>query len=905
MTQPSLVLPFTDAGAQQLALVGGKGASLAELVAAGLQVPGGFCVTTHGFRAFLDAVPDREPRLAALTDLPPGDVGAIRAAAAAFRETLADVPVPTSVAAAIRAAHEELGADQRYAVRSSATTEDLQGASFAGQHDTFLEVVGIERLLDRVRACWQSLYTDRAVAYRRVQGIAETDAVMAVVVQRMASAEVAGVLFTADPLSGRRDVCTMDASYGLGESVVSGIVSPDSYTVLKATGEVLAHHIGSKALMIVPLPDGGTEEVAVDPAAQGARALTDEEAADVAALGVRVEALKGEPQDIEWCIDGGAVYLLQSRPITSLFPVPMPQRGGPLPRVYVSSGHQQANPAAFSPMGNSLFSVLPPFGLQGPHRRSIYLSTAGHRVYVDFTELMLTRPFRTMLPRVFRVISPAISERLVTVRERPDYVAARSSTRLSKGPVLRLIASVPPRLFGWMFLRRPESAGERWDAFLRSYEDSITAAVQSAAPGASSVRAAVEAVRGVFPKVLVPMAGPILAPGMIGLNVLRSFLEGTVPDGMVDRISRGLDGNIVTRMDMQLGDLADSLRGNPELVASLTAARPDEAADLVRDLPGGPEFAQRWDAFLARWGHRGPGELDVAVPRWSDDPSSLMRSLVGMLHSGEVGDHRARHAEAKADAAAAQVQILEAAGRGPFGFLRRPLVRFLIRRVRAFLGMREHHKYAAVVALTAARRAIQSAAELAVQRGLLQSPDSVWMLEFDELIDAFEAPAGQQKEAFQRLRVLAAQRRVEHERFVPMFPPAVMMSTGEVPHMPALHGELPPGTLGGVPVSSGTVEGVARVLRDPAKETLLPGEILVAPFTDAAWTTLFVHAGGVVLEAGGAMSHGSVVAREYGIPAVVGVEGATTQLRTGQRIRVDGDSGLITPLDSDAGGPEG
>ncbi len=326
---PRLILPFTVIDRGALAVAGGKAANLGELVRAGFPVPAGFCVTTAAYE-LVAADAGLESTLTALAGTQPEDTTRLAELAKEARSYLSDASVPDFLGRAIAEAYEGLGdgAPVPVAVRSSATAEDLPQASCAGQQDTYLNVVGVESVLDAVQRCWASLWTDRAVSYRAVNGIDHASVQLAVVVQRMVDVAVAGVLFTADPVTGRRHRAVVDASPGLGEAVVSGAVNPDRFIVDSETGEIVERRLGDKRLLVRAVSGGGTEHV-TQPSDAGSASLTDPQLRQLAALGERVERHYGAPQDIEWALDDhGRVWLTQARPITTLFPLP-PARAMP------------------------------------------------------------------------------------------------------------------------------------------------------------------------------------------------------------------------------------------------------------------------------------------------------------------------------------------------------------------------------------------------------------------------------------------------------------------------------------------------------------------------------------------------------------------------------------------------
>src|SRR5262247_534758 len=352
------VARFDSIDKSDVALVGGKGANLGEMTRAGFPVPGGFCVTTDAFRAFLEGAGDTAALFARLAALSPEDTEAVRRAGDETRARLRAAPIPEDVARAVEAAWEEAGAEHAYAVRSSATAEDLPGASFAGQQDTYLNVRGREALLEKVRDCWVSLFTDRAITYRARNGFDHRRVLLSVVVQRMVLPEVSGIMFTADPIDGRRHIVSIDAGLGLGEALVSGLVSADLYKVDKRTHQLIERKIATKTLAILPLPGGGTRQEDLPPERQTAPSLSDEHVRELASLGARIEAHYGTPQDIEWCIEAGRVFVVQSRPITTLFPLPEPKPPGEDVRVFMSFGHVQVMTDALMPYSRSLWRRL-------------------------------------------------------------------------------------------------------------------------------------------------------------------------------------------------------------------------------------------------------------------------------------------------------------------------------------------------------------------------------------------------------------------------------------------------------------------------------------------------------------------------------------------------------------------
>ncbi|MFD0577395.1 PEP/pyruvate-binding domain-containing protein [Dactylosporangium darangshiense] len=403
------VLGLHEVDEMQVAVVGGKGAHLGALSRVdGIRVPAGFCVTTDAFRRVVAEAPTIDDRLDRLSRLDPDDREAIRTLSAEIRRTVEGIAIPGDLAAAITSALARLGEQAAYAVRSSATAEDLPTASFAGQQDTYLNIVGPAAILRHVSRCWASLFTERAVTYRQRNGIDHRTVHMAVVVQRMLFPQAAGILFTADPVTGNRKVATVDAGFGLGEALVSGLVNPDVFKV--RDGEVVAKAIAAKQRSVHALPEGGTQEQAIDPQRQEQPALTDAQVVRLVQLGRRIEAHFGCPQDIEWCLVDDGFQIVQSRPITTLFPIP--ESGDGENHVYLSVGHQQMMTDAMKPLGLSFWQMTTPAPM----------AVAGGRLFVDVTQRLASPASRAGLLELVGKSDPLTGDALRTVLERDGFI---------------------------------------------------------------------------------------------------------------------------------------------------------------------------------------------------------------------------------------------------------------------------------------------------------------------------------------------------------------------------------------------------------------------------------------------------------------------------------------------------
>jgi pyruvate,water dikinase len=398
----------------------------------------------------------------------------------------------------------------------------------------------------------------------------------------------------------------------------------------------------------------------------------------------------------------------------------------------------------------------------------------------------------------------------------------------------------------------------------------------------------------IFEKHVMAMP-PYLAGGMLA-KVLLTRLTHRLPNqpqiaADIEAIGRGLSGNVTTEMDLRVGDLADAARPSPALVQHLSQGDAKRALATAHTIPGSEAFVAAWESFMQRYGMRGPSEIDISRPGWAEEPASLLQVVIANLQHSTPGAHRAKHAQLAAEGEAAATRLEQAAHHGPLGAIRARLVHRMARVARALIPVREHPKYMLIQLRGLIRAVILECAEMLLQQGRIDEVPDVWFLQWRELAAALQDPS-------QELRTRIRARQQEYLRYWQIVPPRIITSDGEIPSVSHERANLPAGALAGSPVSAGTVEGKAKVILDPQNELLSPGEILVAPFTDPGWTPLFINASGLVMEVGGLMTHGSVIAREYGIPAVVAVIDATKKIQTGQQIRVNGSEGYVEILDN-------
>lgn len=866
----SYVLGFEEIDRTQVATVGGKGANLGELSRIeGIAVPEGFCVTTAAFQRVVAEIPAIDDRIDRLSQLEPEDRESIRVLSAQIRGAIEECAVPGDVAAAITGALGRLGAEKPCAVRSSATAEDLPTASFAGQQDTFLNVAGPEAVLRHISRCWGSLFTERAVTYRLRNGFDQRKVRMGVVVQRMVFPRAAGVLVTADPVTSNRKVVSVDAGFGLGEALVSGLVNPDVYTV--RDGEVVSRTVATKRVAVQAAPGGGTRVEEIEPERQNRPVLTETQIVRLALLGRRIEAHFGSPQDIEWCLVDDEFRMVQSRPLTTLFPIP--EADDDENHVYISVGHQQMMTDPMKPLGISLWQLTSP----APMRH------AGGRLFVDATRGLATPATRAAMVEGFRKSDPLTGDALRTVLERDDFLppgpdAGTGGPLSGAGPTL---IEADPAVVTELIADS--------EASLETLKRDI--GTKSGPELVEFVLADIQELRRVL---FHPRSQQVIKAGMEATwwlnDRLREWLGEKNP---ADTLAQSVPHNVTAEMGLALLDVADVIRPHPEVVAFLrhieaTGAEGTGFLDELARLPGGAAARAAIDAYLDRYGMRCAGEIDITRPRWNEQPAALVPTIVNNIRSFEPGAGTRRFEDGRLQAERKAEELLERLRALPDGDRKAEETARMIDRVRTFSGYREYPKYGMVSRYWVYKQALSREAERLVRDRVLRAPDDIFFLTFEELREVVRTHRASAE--------LIHERREAFRSYGALTPPRVLTSDGETVTGAYRRADVPDGALPGMPVSAGTVEGRARVVSDMARADLEPGDILVTAYTDPSWTPLFVAITGLVTEVGGLMTHGAVIAREYGLPAVVGVENATRMIRDGQRIRVNGTDGYIEIL---------
>lgn len=921
MGQHILSFDSTDA---RLANVGGKGANLAELTRAGFAVPPGFFVTTDAYREFVSANDMAATILRLAQSVTPDDPIALNEVSAEIRALFSRGRMPDEARRAIISAYAELSASVMaetrpeaivgasalsvgqnvvppvaVAVRSSATAEDLPDLSFAGQQETYLNVIGAEAVCDAVKACWSSLWTAQAIGYRARHQIEHDGLALAVVVQQMIASESSGVLFTANPLTGCRHEMVIDASMGLGEAVVSGQVEPDHYVVDTQQWRITSIKLGAKALSILPRPDGGTQTVRQENAER--QALPDGQILTLAKLAERVADSFGEPQDIEWAWANQHLYLLQARPITALYPLPVRKGKGDGLRVYVNFSAIQGVMEPLTPLGydvSKLFAEGLGIGDSGE-----FLSCVGGRLFIDITTPALDPRLRKLLLQGLSRVDPAARQTLLRLYSEGRLRPAQPSSAPTAGGGLslkafrkRLSIFKAPYAARRMMVRaiaallRPEKARQRARARAAAFLEEVKQHAREADTLSSCLAALEEDVKGT-PSGVFAQIVPAIVPTMLTMSLVdRRLVQwlGLKP-GTGLQLMRGLPGNVTTEMDLKLWALAQRIGQDAEGRRALLSRPVPEVAEAYRQGTLPPLAQSALKEFFDEYGMRGIAEIDIGRKRWREDPSFILHTLHSYLQMEDASmSPEATFQRGAAEAERLHAECVERVRQTRFGFARAKFLDAAVRRMRVLGGLRELPKSYLSKTLGIYRTLLLEHGRTLATRGVLDSPEDIFFVPLDELKQvAGGAPLN--------LKTIVAARRAEYERELTRKQvPRLLLSTGEAFYGGL--GEEHDHDLVGDAVSPGVVEGPVRVVLNPQGIRLEPGDILVCPSTDPGWTPLFLTAGGLVMEMGGLVTHGSVVAREYGIPAVVGVHQATERLKTGQRVRIDGSVGRVTVL---------
>lgn len=863
------MLSFQEAEKMQLSLVGGKGLNLGELSKIqGIQVPEGFCVTTAGYQKAIGQNETVHALLDQLTMLKAEDRKQIGEISGKLRQIIMDTEIPSDIVDAVTCHLSRFGEEQAYAVRSSATAEDLPHASFAGQQDSYLNIIGKEAILQHISKCWASLFTDRAVIYRIQNDFSHRHVYLSVIVQRMVFPEASGILFTADPITSNRKLLSIDAGFGLGEALVSGLVSADCYKV--QAGEIVNKRIAAKKLAIHSRKEGGTETRQIDPDQQQAQTLTEQQILRLARIGRQIEAYFGCPQDIEWCLADDTFYIVQSRPITTLYPIP--EANDQENHVYLSVGYQQMMTDPLKPLGMSLFELTS----FGPRFK------AGGRLFVDATHLLASPDSREMLLSSFEQSAPLIKDALTTIIQR-DFIKLLPSDKKAGTPSPKGVSpesqpQIPhdPAIVSELIQKNQASVEElKHNIQMKSGSDLLDFILEDIQ---------------VLKRFLFDPQGSALYMAAMNASLwINEHMNKWLGEkNAADVLSQSVPNNITSEMGLALLDVADVIRPYPDVIDFLQRVKDEHFLEELVKLEGGQEAHDAICAFLHKYGMRCVGEIDITRTRWSEKPIALIPMILGNIKSFAPNAGKVKFEQGRQEALEKEKELLDRLKQLPDGEAKAEETKRAIGLIRNFSGFREYPKYGMISRYFIYKQALLKEAERLVQAGVIQEKEDIYYLTFEELRQVVRE--------YKLDKQIISKRKDEHKRFEKLTPPAVITSDGEIITGEYKRENLPAKAIAGLPVSSGVVEGRARVILNMEDADLEEGDILVTSFTDPGWTPLFISIKGLVTEVGGLMTHGAVIAREYGLPAVVGVENATKLIEDGQRIRVHGTEGYIELL---------
>lgn len=869
----SLVIGFHEMEKLQLALVGGKGLNLAKLSKIeGIYVPEGFCVTTVGYQKAIEQNEMYHALLDQLTLLKVEEREQIGEISRKIRELILGADIPVDVEKEVAHYLSTFGEGRAYAVRSSATAEDLPHASFAGQQDTYLNIIGKESIMHHISKCWASLFTDRAVIYRMQNGFDHGQVYLSVIIQKMIFPTASGILFTADPITSNRKLLSIDASFGLGEALVSGLVSADCYKVRE--GEIVDKRIAVKTLGIYGRKEGGTYTHQIDPVLQKTQTLNDQQILELARIGRQIEAHFGFPQDIEWCLADDMFYIVQSRPITTLYPIP--EASDQENHVYLSVGHQQMMTDPMKPLGLSFFLLTTP----APMR------IAGGRLFVDITPRLASPVMRENFINTMGQSDPLLKDALTTVIERGNFIKSLPVDQPAPTPRNH----------------HKQSVSDGFQAHIENESTIVSDLIKSNQASVEELKRNIQNKSGLdlFDFILEdlqelkrflsdPRSSNVFMTAMnASAWINENMKEWLGKKNAADTLSQSVPNNITSEMGLALLDVADVIRPYPEVIAYLQQVKEDDFMDELVKVEGGQETREAIQDYLDKYGMRCAGEIDLTRTRWIEKPITLVPLILGNIRNFKPNASKRKFEQGRQEALKKEQEILDRLKLLPDGEQKAKETKRMIDLVRNFIGYREYPKYGMINRYFVYKQALLKEAERLAQAGVIAEKEDIYLLTFEELREVVRTNKLDEK--------IITQRKDDYKIYEKLTPPRVLTSDGEIITGQYKRENMPAEAIVGLPVSSGVIEGRARVIFNIEDADLEDGDILVTPYTDPSWTPLFVSIKGLVTEVGGLMTHGAVIAREYGLPAIVGVEKATHRIKDGQRIRVHGTEGYIEIL---------
>lgn len=874
----SYVYSFDELVEPKLSEVGGKATNLIKLSNIDeVNLPEGFCITTTAYRDIFKSNKELDSLLTQLSLIKINELDRISEISVKIRDLIVSTIIPEKITNDIAINLAKLGVDKSYAVRSSATDEDQPTASFAGQHDTYLSIIGIDSILKHISKCWASLFTDRAVIYRTLNGFDHRKVCLAVVVQQMVFPDVSGIMFTADPITSNRKTLSIDASFGLGEALVSGLVNSDNYKVYD--GRITDKEINSKNMGIYARQDGGTEEITIKDNQKNKQALTDNQILELEKLGRKIETYFSYPQDVEWCILDGSIYIVQSRPITTLYP--LPDIKNEEKRIFVSSGHMQMMTAPIKPLGMFFFKSV----ISDPPSQEI-----GGRLYLDVTN-DLASPFGRM---VAKILLKVIGDTLIT----NSVLKIVNNKKL-----IRILPKGKDKVFN---LENNSGALSiminAYKAYKENNPDIISNLINEEEKSIEKMKNEIQNFSGdeVFEyifqdhdnrrlKLMKPPNAGVLTAVLLSTNLFNKRIKKWLGEAnAADTFIMSIPNSVTTDTGFSLIDVADVIRNYPEVIDYLNNPSDKTFFEDISKLDGGDLVCDSIKEYLTKYGMRCSGDIDITVPRWSEKPTDLIPMILNNIRNFKPNAAKLKFEQGKVESEKRIQELISKVENLPRGIKKAKKIRRMASLIRNYIGYREYPKFSYMKRYFIYKEAMLKEAKNLLQSGSINELEDIYYLYFDE----FRAVINGKKLDYN----IISKRKKDYENFEKLTPPRVMTSDGEIITGEYETGNLPENALPGLPVSAGVVEGRARIVKSIKDASLSAGDILVTEFTDPSWTPAFVSIKGLITEVGGLMTHGAIIAREYGLPAIVSVRDATKLIKDGQLIRLNGTEGYIEIL---------
>lgn len=891
--------------------VGGKGVNLAELTSADFLVPSGFCITTEAYQGFIKNSSLGKKISSEIEGSDLSNIENIQKCGVRLRQLIMDNEIPEGVKEAILLACRELPGGHHkkiyVAVRSSATAEDLPNYSFAGQHDTWLNIFREPDLLLCVKKCWASLWTDRAISYRHKNNVDHLKVFMAVVVQKMVPSSVSGITFTHNPITHNKNELIINANWGLGESVVSGKVSPDEYTVDKKNLSIKTKNTAEKKIMTI-LGQKGSVEVPVPLEQRQQQCVSDEQIQQLAAIGKRIEEYFHCPQDIEWGLYENQIFILQSRPITTMKETPesIPVIWGnqtsrdllkdkvvfwsnwntretmPYPLTTLACSYFMD--IIFPVLCNSFFGITKKSSLY-PYNNLVDLVYG--RLYFNMNMLYGNPIFGPF----FRFFLPQIDKEAGKLFNKLYRARELQPVEFPKGfSTLWFFIFNATRIFlGFLFVPwflSPKKIIKKCNKYWQeSCEfENVNVEVKSNIEMIKYVKEFTTYTVRLWASSFLAMAHGVLGYGML------DFLTRQWKDVSPDKLVAGIPGNKNTEGALELYKLSQM----PESIKQIFLNREiGEISSLLEKRREGKIFLKRLEQFMELYGHRGVKEFDIGHPRWKDDHSFVFQMIKNYLQldSKDITplEHFKKMAEKREHLTELVNQKLSQSILSRLFPLKRWLFKKMLKKAHTYMPLRENPKYYVLKCYSGSRRIFLEIGRRLAEEGYFEIANEVYFLTLPEL----EALVLEKDSDRNTIKNLVQERKEEWETNLTIDPPFIVRSDGKM-FSYSEHEPQDTNILKGTTASRGRVTGKARIILNPTEGCVFnKGEILVVPYTDPGWTPLFLTAKALVMEVGGVASHGAIVAREYGIPAVVGVKDATRIIKNGDKITVDGDQGMI------------